>query len=94
MSAMGRKRTFSGGWLPNAAGETYRYPAKHEVRPQQLPLGERMKTSVIAAALGLSLLAVFAWRDGHDAPVTSEAPTTSGSCYADGPGPNEPTLCS
>jgi hypothetical protein len=38
MSAMGRKRTFCGGWLPKAAGEIYRYPAKHEVRPQQLPL--------------------------------------------------------
>ncbi len=56
-------------------------------------LEECMKTPVIAAAFGPRLLLVLAWKTGHDAPSTGKAPTNSGSCYAEGPGPNEPTLC-
>jgi hypothetical protein len=52
-----------------------------------------MKPSVIVAALGLSLVLVFAMKVGHDGPSTNKAPETAGGCYADGPGPSEPTLC-
>jgi len=52
-----------------------------------------MKTSVIAAALGLSLLLAFAWRADHDGALTSKAAATAANCYADGRGPDEPTIC-
>ena len=55
--------------------------------------GEPMKTLVIAAALGLSLLLAFALQVGAGSGSTSKASTTKGDCYADGPGPTEPTLC-
>jgi hypothetical protein len=53
-----------------------------------------MKTLGIAAALGVSLLLVFAWQAGDGAPSASTASPSGGSCYAEGPGPEEPTLCS
>jgi hypothetical protein len=52
-----------------------------------------MKTSVIAAALGLSFVVALAWTSARDTTVRSEAATGSSDCYADGGGPNEPTLC-
>jgi hypothetical protein len=52
-----------------------------------------MKTPMIAAALSLSLLLAFAWAAGHDGPSTSKAAAATGDCYADGQGPDKPTLC-
>jgi hypothetical protein len=52
-----------------------------------------MKTSVIAAVLGLSLVVALALTNGRDATSTGEAATDARECYAGGRGPNEPTLC-
>jgi hypothetical protein len=47
----------------------------------------RKKTTILAAIIGLAVVAGVALRS------TNRADAAGGNCYADTKGPNEPTIC-